>query len=114
MKIAGWAKQELEILILSGEPRILMENSEAHYLYTYNPKKKKVNPPQFYMRWCECPKCKRIDFRPYGGIPVSCDKTCYPELDVDLFGDELPEPEGHKTQRLKQACHAANNFKFDD
>jgi len=112
-KIVGWAKAYLEILVLSGEPRIPRENTKAHYLYTYNPKKKTVNQPQAYIWWCECPKCKRIDYRPYGGIPCDCDKKCYIDPPVDLFGEELPEPEGHKFPRLKKACHIANNYKFD-
>ncbi|MBU0482827.1 MAG: hypothetical protein KKG47_17170 [Proteobacteria bacterium] len=112
-KIVGWAKEYFEILVLSGPPRILIEDSKAHYLYTYNPQKKKVNRPQPYMRWCECPKCGKIDYRPGGGIPCSCDKTCYPEPAVDLFDEELPEPEGHKSQRLKNACNKANNHNFD-
>lgn len=111
-KIVGWANDYLEILVLSGVPRILDDDSEAHYLFTYNPKKRKVNPPQGHMRWCECPKCGRIDFRPYGGIPCVCDKTCYPKPELDLFGDELPEPEGHKSSKLKKACNKATHHEF--
>ncbi len=112
-KIVGWANDYLEILVLSGAPRIPRENTKAHYLYTYNPKKKKVNRPVASMWWCECPKCGRIDFRPCGSIPVDCDKTCYADPPVNLFGEELPEPEGHKSPRLEKACHKANNYKFD-
>lgn len=112
-KIVGWANNDLDILVLSGQPRILPDDHEAHYLYTYDSKKKKVDQPQGHMRWCECPKCGTIDYGPDGGIPHSCYKTCYPEPREDLFSEELPDPEGHKSQRLKNACHKANNYNFD-
>lgn len=111
-KIVGWAKNYLEILVLSGPPRIPKENTAAHYLYTFNTKKQKSNRPVAQIWWCECPKCGKIDIRPHGGIPVDCDRTCYPEPSIDLLGDEIPEPEGHKSARLKKACAAANNYEF--
>jgi hypothetical protein len=112
-KIVGWAKTNLEILVLSGEPRIPHEDTKAHYQYIYNPKKKKIYGPVGNMWWCECPECGKIDFRPYGGVPVDCDKSCYNKPPLDLFGEEVAEAEGHKSLRLKKACHKANNYKFD-
>lgn len=114
MKIVGWAKEYSEILVLSGAPRIPRETTEAHYLYSYNPRKGKVNRPVAHMWWCECPKCGRIDFRPHGGVPCDCDKSCFGDPLVDLFGEELPEPNGHKSPRLENACRRANNYSFDD
>jgi hypothetical protein len=114
MKIVGWAKQELEILVLIGGPRIIVDSNKAHYLYTYNPHRRKPLNRAPNVRWCECPKCRKIDYRPGGGIPNSCDQTCYPEpYMVDLLGDDLPIPDGDKSQRLKKACHIANNYNFD-
>jgi hypothetical protein len=58
-KIVGWTKQELEMLVLIGEPRILDESSKPHYLYTYNPKRKKPIIIHSHVSWCECPKCNK-------------------------------------------------------
>jgi hypothetical protein len=51
----------------------------------------------------------KIDYNPFGGIPYSCRETCY----SDLFPEDVEEPDGHKSQRLKRACHAANHYDFD-
>jgi hypothetical protein len=76
-KILGWTKMELEMLVLIGEPRILADNNRAHYLCTYNPDRKKPLYVQPFARWCECPKCEKIDYRVGGGLPYSCKNTCY-------------------------------------
>lgn len=111
MKTVGWGKLE-SIVILSGPPRLLNRKSEAHYLCTWNPKKKQINPAQRNMWWCECPRCGCIDLRPLGGIPVECSDTCYSEAKYDLFGNEIPEPDGHKSPRMLSAYKAARNFRF--
>lgn len=108
-KIVGWTKQELEMLVLIGTPKILSDNSRPHYIFTYDEKRKKPLNIQPLVRWCECPKCGKIDYVPGGGIPYDCRRTCY----LDLFGEELPEPDGHKSQRLKKACQKANNHDFN-
>jgi len=111
MKIVGWGKWE-SIIILAGPPRLLDETSEAHYLCTWNPKKQAINPAQRNMWWCECPKCKHIDLRPFGGIPVKCLESCYPNEEYDLFGNVLPEPAGHKSSRILEAYKVARTYKF--
>lgn len=110
MKATGWAEWE-NLVILSGPPRLLKETSEAHYIFWWNPRKKAVDM-HGYMWWCECPKCKRIDLMPFGGIPQNCRKTCFPDDAVDLFGNELPEPNGHKSHRLLAAYSEARKYVF--
>ena len=110
-KAEGWARDYEGLLVLVGQPSIPRQTTKAHYHLTWYEKKNAFFLSD-HMWWCECPKCGRIDVRPYGGIPVDCDKSCYPEPSYDLFGEELPEPEGHKSPRLKNACRIARNFEF--
>jgi hypothetical protein len=110
-KIVGWGKYE-GILILSGPPRILDGKSDPHYLCTWNPIKNRVNHAQRQIWWCECPKCRRIDVRPCGGVPLNCEKTCYAKPYYDVFGEELDVPDGHRSKRLREACRTAKNFVF--
>ena len=111
MKATGWADEWENLVILSGPPRLLKETSEAHYIFWWNQRKKEVSM-KGYMWWCECPKCRRIDLVQFGGIPQDCRKTCFPEDAVDLFGNELPEPNGHKSSRILEAYKVARTYKF--
>jgi len=111
MKIVGWGKWE-SVLILSGPPRLLTQKSDAHYLCTWNPKKKQINPAQRNMWWCECLKCGHIDIRPLGGVPERCSETCYAHDEYGLFGNELPEPDGHKSESILSAYRASRNYRF--
>jgi hypothetical protein len=117
-KIVGWAKEYQAILVLAGRPSIpretddLENSTKAHYWYSCHPAKKKVIGPVPNMWWCECPKCGKIDIRPFGGNPVDCDDICFSNPPKDLFGEELPIPDGHKSNRLKEACRIAKEFNF--
>jgi len=110
-KCEGWAKDRDGILILIGPPSIPRESTSKHEYLTWMPKKN-----QFFLGdhwwWCECMKCGRVDIRPYGGNPVDCDETCFPEATVDLFGEEVPDPEGQRSKRLREACHRAKAYEF--
>jgi hypothetical protein len=109
-KAYGWARDYESLLILVGGPSIPKENTKAHYLLTWSERKKKFYLRD-HLRWCECPKCHKIDIQEGGGIPSNCDNTCYRGPSHDLFGDIL-EPEGHKSSRLKNACRIAHCFKY--
>ncbi len=109
-KIVGWAHDYSEILVLSGAPTIPNDSTKPHFIFRYNHKKKEVNRPVANVWWCECPNCGKIDIRIGGGIPASCDTTCYPEIHLDLLDEELPEPEGHRSTRLREACRRANSY----
>lgn len=111
MKIVGWGKFE-DVLILSGPPRLVTEKTDAHYLCTWNPKKKQINPAQRNIWWCECPKCGHIDIRTLGGIPIRCSETCYSNMGYDLFGNDIPEPDGHKSKNILSAYREARKYEF--
>jgi len=110
-KAEGWVEDYNGLLVLVGPPSMPKNTTEAHYHLTWN-ERKKVFYLNDHMWWCECPKCGRINIQPDGGIPTDCTKSCYPEPSYDLFGDELPEPTGHKSSRLKNAYRLAHNFEF--
>ncbi len=111
MKIDGWAKWE-SILILEGPPRLLTEKSDAHYLISWDPKKKQIRPAQPNMWWCKCPKCGRIDVRPLGGVPMRCSDSCFAHEQRDLFDNEVFEPDGHKLESILSANRTARNYMF--
>jgi hypothetical protein len=104
MKIEGLAKLG-DVLVLSGPPRLLGDNSSAHHLCTWGPRHNRL-VIQDKMRWCECPTCRRIGIEVFGGVPSECRRTC------TLFGDDVPDQDGHRAKRLMDAYRYAQNYKF--
>jgi hypothetical protein len=104
-KIKGWAKDAEDVLVLSGPPRLLNSTSTAHHLFSLNEHSDRVFV-HYSQWWCECPRCHRIGIVEFGGVPAECRQTCL------LFGEDGPEPDGHKSKRLKAAYRYAQNFKF--
>ena len=110
IKAKGWTIAYGSILVLVGEPQVPKTNSQEHYHLTARNGKLCLDD---HMWWCECPECGRLDIGPYGKIPAACYTTCYPEAESDLFGNNLPEPDGQKSQRIKNACRAARYENFN-
>jgi len=109
LKTIGWTKEYGSILILVGQPQVPKTNSQEHYLVEDRKGKLVVTD---HMWWCECPKCGTLGVEHYGGIPAACSTSHYTEEITDLFDNVLPDPDGHKSQRIKRAYKAARDEKF--
>lgn len=109
-KLHGWAREYGGILLLVGIPSVPKANSKRHYLVSYYDKKD-IFLLQNSMWWCRCPKCGKISIEEMGGIPRECENACILPSE-DLFGEELPDVDGHLDKKIKHACRAAKSHKF--
>lgn len=116
-KIDAWVTNlDCNLVILSGPPRLLKKKSDAHYSVckVIDKYKDKISPVTGEIRFVECPKCGFIDLRNGGGIPYTCEETCYNYEEYDLFGNEIPEPDGCKSRNIILANREARNYTFND